>query len=78
MARGKAAVINGTVNGIRWNFLQGPRNMGMLILMDYPTRTGTWHSIQGYPLTMTATTVLPAQVNNVYGHAYIFTQEIKQ
>jgi hypothetical protein len=64
-------------NGIVWNFLNGPR--GLVVLMDYPTAIGTWHTLEGAPqFYHSMTSVLPVEMNGAYGHAYVFVEEPTQ
>jgi len=66
-------------SGIVWNYLHGPNSFGFIVLMDYPTAVGTWHSIQGAPnLYKSYTSILPPKMNGAYGHAYVFVEEPNQ
>ena len=72
---GYCYVNNFGVNGVVWNYVSGPRGVGMMILLDYPNAAGTWHYLKGAPQLYEATTDrLPAKMNGVYGHAYVFVQ----
>jgi hypothetical protein len=63
-------------NGIVWNYLHGPRGVGMTVLVDYPNAVGTWQSIQGAPqFSKSSTTPFPVKMNGVFGHAYVFVQQ---
>lgn len=62
-------------SGIKWNYLQGPPSSGLVVLMDYPTATGTWQSIYRTQFYQSATSILPIKMNGAYGHAYIFAAQ---